>query len=253
MYVGTGETVHLSNHVQASGDIRMANEDTSEDSLTFIRQRRNVMFAALVVLAVLALNVQYGAFKLFGASAASPENYDVAWAALIWYFTWRLFQCGRPANFNSKPLAYYKSYLQQKLSKTKFVEEYRQKALGDCNAELKQGGPTSVITGYGEGKSPTTETFQISSVDFDSVMNLTVTKKTIGYVLQYKIVLNTNSVQMKLYPFEMKRHEMLPVYSWVRAHLMASWRDEYFSEYLLPYWLGFGTIFYCCYHHLIVS
>ena len=223
-------------------------EEALEDSPTFNRQRRNVMICCLVVLAILVLHLQYQDVKVLEVTAGTPKNFDIAWAALLVYFIWRLFQAEAPRKLLFKPSDRFMKFAHKAVKKSSLIEEYKKRALDDTNQTLSESKPIAVIAEYGNATS--SELLKTVGVSFEAVQNFAYTTEGVGFDLCYTVHFNNNSSTPKNYHYVLKQSGWIIVSSWTKGYLLASWRDQYFSEYLLPFWLGFACIFYCIVHHI---
>lgn len=220
----------------------------TDDSMVFTRQRRNVMVSCLIVITIVVLNLHYGDIKVLDVKAGSPENFDIAWAVLLVYFVWRLFQAEAPRRLLFKPSDRFMKFAQTAVKKSSLIEEYKKRALSDTNQTLTESKPIIVITEY--GKAPSSEPLKTVGVSFEAVQNFARTTEGVGFDLCYTVHFNNNSSTSKNYHHVLQKSGWITIASWAKGYLLASWRDQYFSEYLLPFWLGFACIFYCIIHHI---
>lgn len=229
--------------------------DESEDGPTFIRQRRNVMVSCLVVITIVVLNLHYGDIKILDVKAGTPQNFDIAWAALILYFMWRLYQCDAPGRVLAWPQGYAHQYVQSTLLARPDGEKYKQAAIDSYYKELKDKGLQAirVIPTPTTVQRRTDEQMKVKEARFDGMTNLMVQRRQpIIYTLRYMLVLNHENASVQWeHKLTIEKHERLYKWAWTRAYFLSSLRTQYFSEFCLPFVLALVCILYCCYHHVV--
>lgn len=220
-----------------------------DDGPSFGRQRRNVMIISLVVLAASFLKLDYSKLTLFGVTpgVGAADRLPIAFSILTWYFVWRLSQCDPPGNVMSWPRNYLHSYLQEilPLDAVKYEEDVK----ADYYKELKQKGARGIKV----SPNPTTvrnrsdEEMQIKSMRFDGMMNMNVNSPgPVPYELRYTLFLNHESAEtQRVHKLALATDSRLYRRAWARAYLLSMTRKQLFTEYYLPYLLGFTCIGYC--------
>lgn len=216
----------------------------NEDRLVFERQRRNVMISCLVVLTVYILGIKYEAITVFGLNAAAPQNFDIAWASLIWYFVWRLSQCEKPYKVISKPAGYYRAYISTKLPTNEELIEYGAQAFNKVKAN-----PLANTTVVNDEGNP--EPWHPIEATFTDLAQLQINREYTTYRLVFNVTVTQTATQVVVFERQLPHTTALARWAWARSYFVAGWKDQYFSEYLLPYWLGFICVFYCCNHHVV--
>lgn len=218
------------------------------DGPTFLQQRRNVMVSCVVVIAIAVLDLQYQSIMLLGVKAGTPQHFDVAWAGLILYFVWRLSQCKKPYDIVNQPDGYYRDFIKLKLPTIQERIEATEAALVKANTN-----PTSSTHVDGRDKlTGEIKTWKATQANYLDLVELYPVKGHTKYKLAFEVeTLNPNQKQPVVLDRELSHNTWLAIWTWTEAYLVASWKGQYFSEYLLPYLLGFCCIGYCCYHHWI--
>lgn len=232
----------------------MSEDSSSQDSPHFITQRRNVMVSCLVVMTIVVLNLKYDKIRILDVTADSPWNFDIAWAFLVWYFVWRLSQCQQPLMLIDRPKGFYINYLVLTLWNTPLSRDLEKRAIEDHNAELEKDGPKGIL-GKFTLENPEThmkENFQVESIKYTGVSDTNFSNVwDISYKYRYELTLSNKMSYPREFPQTLSHNSMLALYARLRSYIVASWQTHYFTEYLLPYWLGLATIIYCCIHHYI--
>lgn len=221
--------------------------EESEDSPTFIRQRRNLMVSSLIVIAIWTLELQYDKIRLLDVTAGAPWNFDIGWAVLIWYFAWRLSQCEKPYNVIGQPDGYYRDFIKLKLPTKQELAQATEAALIKANTNpLSSTRVENRDQQTGEIKS-----WKATKANFLGLNELNPIKGHTKYKLAFEVeTLNPDQKQPVVLDGELSHKTLLAIWTWTKAYLAAAWKSQYFTEYLLPYWLGFCCIFYCCWHHI---
>jgi hypothetical protein len=228
--------------------------DESEDGPSFVRQRRNVMVSCLVVLAIIVLHLQYKGIRVLDVTAGAPENFDIAWATLIWYFFWRLNQCDAPGRVLSWPQGYAHQYFQSAIPRKEQGEQFKPAALEAYENELSKGFRKMRFSPDIQ-TNPTVDELEVKENRFEGMINLSVQPgQPVVYILRYAIIINRPGHSW-LYerPMSIEKNDAFYRKGWSYAYLQAALRKQFFSEYYLPFFLAFICILYCCYHHIVTQ
>lgn len=220
-----------------------------EDGPSFVKQRRNVMIICLVVFAASFLGLDYSKATLFGVTPShdAAARLPILFAFFIWYFVWRLSQCDIPPDLLQWPQAFAYAYLQEHLPSPDDYLKAEAEVQDAYQREVKEKVASQKRFAVSHIPKRSEEELQIKSVESAQVTKLVLnTGHPATYVLEFTLALNyehgreTKAIAMKLLT-----SDSLYRWAWYRGYVLACFRKLYFTEYVLPYLMGFTVIWYC--------